>query len=245
MDTSQNPPIPRTIRNMPVELKDISDSSDIVRSIVDQLDPMLDHYTGVAVGNPDSTLILLDKRAGDIVINGNEYRAELLSGVHTNFTYEKRYTWVPAADEVISGLQVSLQNVRIYVGSGETEDSDAQYIDIHLPYLTLENLMLDPPQPDFSTPKAAAETLKRAREANNVISAARGILGTDYNRLECAEQALIGAEENVAASYSIIRDADMADLMTQFAKISILTQAQQTSLSHVLDQPQQILSLLT
>ena len=45
-------------------------------------------------------------------------------------------------------------------------------------------------------------------------------------------------------AYSRIRDADMAEEMMQQVRVSILQQAQQTTLMHSMRQPQQVISLL-
>jgi len=240
MDTSQTPPVPRTIHNLPVELKNMKDGSDIVRSIVQQLKPELDHYTDVAVGEPSSTLLLLDKRAGDIIKGDTIYQARVLSGVYTNCTYDSENIWKNYPDENISGIEVTLHSVKIYVGS----EPGPQYINIDLPYLTLENLGLNPPAPDLSSPEAAAETLGRANKANNVIAAVRGAIGANYNRLEHAKANLLQTEENAADAYSTIRDADMAQMMMELTKISILQESNRYSLMHTFEHTRQIIGLL-
>ena len=72
----------------------------------------------------------------------------------------------------------------------------------------------------------------------------RGRLGADSNRLEHAYQSLAQAQGQAADAYSRIRDADMADMMTEQTKLSILQQAQQAAQAHTLQMPQQILELL-
>ncbi len=241
MDDSQTPPVPRIIHNLAVELKGMKSGEDIVKAIVQQLTPELDHYTEVAIGEPASVLNVMDKRMGDIEIAGKAYRAQVLSGVYTNFRYGHEEVFVPDPGEsTVGDVTVDFRKVEIYAGSEPTK----QIIDIHLPYLTLENLKLTDPASDLSTTEAAAETMGRVVNANNAISYARGTIGADFNRLEHAHESLSQAEVQMTDAYSRIRDADMAEEMTEKVRVSILQQAQQTVFMHSMQQPQQIISLL-
>jgi len=232
----------RTIHNLAVELKGMNSGSDIVQSIVDQLGPELDHYTGVEVGTPSSVLKIFDKRPGNILDpnSSGPLRAEILSGVYTNCIYTVQENFYAGPDDFVGDIGIDYRQVRVYADA----ESVDHYIDIHLPYLTLENLKLNPPEPDLSTPEAAAETMKRVLNANNAISSMRGVLGADYNRLEHAAANLAQAAVQAADAYSRIRDADMAEMMTQRVKESILQQAQQAAQAHAIKLPQQVLSLI-
>lgn len=235
----------RTIHNLAVELKGMSSGSDIVASIVDQLKDELDHYTGIAVGTPASVLEVFDKRPGDILDpsspdDDSVMQAKILSGVFTNCVYTVQENFYAAPDDIVGDVEIDYRQVRIYADA----ESVDHYIDIHLPYLTLKNLKLNPPEPDLSTPEAAGETLQRVLNANNAISAMRGVLGADYNRLEHAAANLSQAAIQAADAYSRIRDADMAELMTERVKQSILQQEQQAAQAHTLKMPQQIIQLI-
>jgi flagellin len=80
--------------------------------------------------------------------------------------------------------------------------------------------------------------------AINNISAARAVFGAVQNRLEHTISNLASYEENLTASESRIRDADMASEMVQFTKLQILTQAGTSMLSQANQAPQSVLSLL-
>jgi flagellin-like hook-associated protein FlgL len=238
----------RTIHNLAVELKGMNSGSDIVSSIVGQLKNELDHYTGIEQGNPNTALLkVFDKRPGDIPDPDSPnpdkpelLRAEILSGVYTDCIYTVKENFYAAPDDIVGDIEIDYRQVQIFADA----ESVDHYIDIHLPYLTLKNLKLNPPEPDLSTPETAAETMKRVLNANNAISSMRGVLGADYNRLEHAAANLSQAAVQAADAYSRIRDADMAELMTERVKQSILQQAQQAAQAHTLEMPQQILKIL-
>jgi flagellin len=80
--------------------------------------------------------------------------------------------------------------------------------------------------------------------AINNVSAARATFGAVQNRLEHTLGNLASYTENLTASESRIRDADMASEMVNFTKLQILTQAGTSMLAQANQAPQGILSLL-
>jgi flagellin len=80
--------------------------------------------------------------------------------------------------------------------------------------------------------------------AINNISAARATFGAVQNRLEHTISNLASYQENLTASESRIRDADMASEMVKFTKFQILQQAGTSMLAQANQAPQSVLSLL-
>ncbi len=76
------------------------------------------------------------------------------------------------------------------------------------------------------------------------ISAARAVFGSVQNRLEHTISNLASYQENLTASESRIRDADMASEMVKFTKFQILQQAGTSMLAQANQAPQSVLSLL-
>ncbi len=94
-------------------------------------------------------------------------------------------------------------------------------------------------------------TQKNANAAINVLDNAiqkaldqQTAIGAIESRLEYTSTNLTTAAENVTASESTIRDADMAQAMTQYTKHNILTQASQAMLAQANQNNNQVLSLL-
>lgn len=162
-------------------------------------------------------------------------------GLETNFTYS--VADVDVRDFPPDG-SVYLQDggVDIYVGS----DPNPSLIHLHLPYIDLEALRLGKPgEVNLNDPEQSASNwMERVGTANNAISKARGILGADQNRLEHTANALACEDENLTASESRIRDADIAELMMNYTKLQIQIQAQQSMLAQANQQPQGVLQLL-
>ncbi|MCL2046638.1 MAG: flagellin [Oscillospiraceae bacterium] len=91
---------------------------------------------------------------------------------------------------------------------------------------------------------SAAEAISTIDVALNKVSMARAKLGAYQNRLEYKIQNLDNQAENVSAAESRIRDADMAKMMTEFTKNSILFQASTAMLAQANALPQGVLQLL-
>ena len=100
-------------------------------------------------------------------------------------------------------------------------------------------------------PKIQVTTREAANAAINVFDNAL-IKATDeavnigavQNRLQYTSNNLIVASENVQASESTIRDADMAKEMTAYTKNNVLTQAAQAMLAQANQNSSTVLSLL-
>lgn len=95
---------------------------------------------------------------------------------------------------------------------------------------------------DVSTDASAAQVAIDV--AINSISALRGELGAKQNRFESTIANLDTVVENLSASESRIRDADMALEMTAFTRNQILVQAGTAMLAQANAVPQNVLQLL-
>ena len=231
----------RTIHNIAVELSKVSNGEKIVEDIVKQVSPQLNHFTGVKVGNPPTQLIAYEKRVGDAAAIGGVGSIE--TGVYTNFEYSYEKVEINDTPPAVGdgGLAVDFRKMLIYVGS----EPDHQWIPIHLPWLDLPTLGLQPPEAvDLGGGDDPFAWLERVDAANGVIITSRTRIGADYNRLEHTYNTLTQARENMEDSESRIRDADMAKLMVQYMKDQIIGQAQQSMMLHSNERPQQILELL-
>jgi len=96
----------------------------------------------------------------------------------------------------------------------------------------------------ISTPTKANNMIGLIDDALTQVSRQRANLGAYYNRLEHAAKGLMNAYENIQASESRIRDADMAEEMTHFTKNQILIQTGTAMLAQANSKPQSILQLL-
>ncbi len=96
----------------------------------------------------------------------------------------------------------------------------------------------------ISTPAGANDTIGKADTALTKLMRLRADLGGYHNRLEHAAKGLMNAYENVMASESRIRDADMAEEMVELTTRQILAQTSVAMLAQAGVRPQGILNLL-
>lgn len=96
----------------------------------------------------------------------------------------------------------------------------------------------------ISAPALANSTLEKADQALDRLGKQRADLGAYSNRLEHAAKGLMNAYENMVASESRIRDADMAEEMVKLTTHQILAQTGIAMLAQAGVRPQGVLQLL-
>jgi flagellin len=96
----------------------------------------------------------------------------------------------------------------------------------------------------ISNPTDANAAIGKLDQALQKISKQRADLGAYQNRFETAQKGVSVAAENLQASESVLRDANMADEMVKFVKDSILVQSSTAMLAQANTRPQSVLQLL-
>ncbi len=97
---------------------------------------------------------------------------------------------------------------------------------------------------DLGTAGGANNTIGVIDAGLHKIAKQRADLGAYYNRLEYAAKGLMTAYENIQASESRIRDADMAETMVDLTKNSVLVQSGTAMLAQANMQTRTVLQLL-
>ena len=80
---------------------------------------------------------------------------------------------------------------------------------------------------NLSTAEGSRAALKPISDALESLSSQRANLGAQYNRMESTSRNLSNVSENTTASYSRIRDTDMAKESTKLRQAQLLQKAQQ------------------
>jgi flagellin len=96
----------------------------------------------------------------------------------------------------------------------------------------------------IATPEAANQAIGSLDSALKQLSKQRADLGAYQNRFEMASKGIAVASENLQASESRIRDADMASEMVAFTKNQILSQAGNAMLAQANTRSQSVMQLL-
>ncbi len=120
--------------------------------------------------------------------------------------------------------------------------NEGQQLGIRIHQLSLENIGIS--NIDVSTEEAAKDALSKMGKAVDYISKTRSHMGAYQNRLEHTISNLDVTTENMTAAYSRIMDVDMAEEMTQYTTLQILSQASTSMLAQANERPSQVLQLL-
>ncbi len=127
--------------------------------------------------------------------------------------------------------------MRLQVG---TEEGDV--LKLSIPEMNLERLHLK--DLDMTTQKDARQSIDKISFALDYVNSVRSKLGAYQNRLENTVTYIDASHEALTSSYSRIRDTDMAEEMTEFTNLQVLTQAGMSMLAQANEFPQQALQLL-
>ncbi len=143
--------------------------------------------------------------------------------------------------------QASFSNVTVdLVGFGAMDTqigaNEGQQLGIRIPAISLE--LIGIADIDMRTQDDAREALGRMNDAIKYVSAARSNLGAYQNRLEHTISSLDITSENMTAAYSRIMDLDMAEEMTEYTTLQVLSQASTSMLAQANERPSQVLQLL-
>jgi len=96
----------------------------------------------------------------------------------------------------------------------------------------------------LSTPEGANSAIGMIDGALKRVNKQRADMGAYQNRLEQAQKGIDVASENLSASESRIRDADMAKEMVDYVKNQILTNSSSSMLAQANSQSQSVMKLL-
>lgn len=177
---------------------------------------------------------------------GEEANAEqvVIEGMSPNFWF------YPGSDtSLIQGLTVKWPSYtrldggfRFQVGTKANQNILAQFSDIHATALGLrsddgKNISVQTRAEARRTMTVLDRSLQKALDQQTTIGALQ-------SRMEYTSNNLTTASENVQASESTIRDANMAKEMTEYTKSNVLMQAAQSMLAQANQSSSSVLSLL-
>lgn len=120
--------------------------------------------------------------------------------------------------------------------------NEGQQLGIRIPKMSLENMGISAIH--SLTEEASTDAITKIDLAIKYVSSARSTLGAYQNRLEHTISSLDISTENMTAAYSRIMDVDMAEEMTSYTTLQILSQASTSMLAQANERPQEALQLL-
>lgn len=120
--------------------------------------------------------------------------------------------------------------------------NEGQVISIRIPEITTKSL--DVNKLNLLNASDASEAITKLDAALEKVSSVRSVIGACQNRLEHAIENLGTMEENITSAYSRIMDTDVAEEMTNYTQLNVLSQAGMSMLTQANEMPQQVLQLL-
>lgn len=172
--------------------------------------------------------------------------------IRDNGGFEMTYTIYPDEmkqddlDEITdiagNGLTIHTQvkdlgMMTLHVGARE-----GQIVDVNIPEISLRSLGID--MINTNTEYGCGAAMTALDGALKFVSEVRSSLGAYQNRLDSTISNLSVVEENMTAAISRIEDADMAEEMTEYTKLQVLTQASTAMVAQANERPQTVLQLL-
>ncbi|MBQ4283041.1 MAG: hypothetical protein IJB96_03835 [Lachnospira sp.] len=127
--------------------------------------------------------------------------------------------------------------LKLQIGALEGQGMGVTIEDMHASVLGVEGMSV-------MSHTLAGNTISACDVAIEKISATRSKIGAYVNRLEHTIANVDNTAENTQAAESRIRDTDMAEMMVEYSKNNILTQAAQAMISQAKATPESVLNLL-
>lgn len=199
--------------------------------------------TGLPIGAPNTAVNMDFPTATITAINDN--KITIKSDVNADFEINLKFkgddnTPFTFGALLKGGLELNITGIGAM--TMQTGAREGQVLDIRIPTVSLEELGIK--NLDMSTPETALEAIDDVAGAIQYISEVRSRLGAYQNRLEHTISNLDITNENMTAAYSRIMDVDMAEEMTEYTTVQVITQASMSMLAQANERPAQVLQLL-
>lgn len=140
------------------------------------------------------------------------------------------------AKEVIQEV-TDVGTMSIHVGANEF-----QAVKLDIPEVTTYTLGTE--NVNVMTSLTASRSIAIVDEAVSYASAVRAKIGAYQNRFEHTQNNLATTSENMTSALSTMTDTDMAEEMTEYTSLNVLTQAATSILSQANERPSTVLQLL-
>ena len=195
---------------------------DSTQSSVTMKGPDGQNVAGAKVSGVDGNIATI---TGD---NGFELKLEIRSGIQKN------------AVTTVTDFKMDL----VGFGAMDTQigANEGQQLGIRIPKISCLNMGIE--SLDLTTAENATKAIDQVDAAIKFVSEARSRIGAYQNRLEHTVSSLDITSENMTAAYSRIMDTDMAEEMTEYTTLQVLSQASTSMLAQANERPSQVLQLL-
>lgn len=156
----------------------------------------------------------------------------------TRFDDSDKVSWAVSNDSVDIVQEVTdVGTMSVHIGANEN-----QVIKVDIPPVTTYALGTD--TINVMTGVTAANSISKVDKAVERANSIRSKIGAYQNRFEHVTNNLQVSDENITAAISAMSDTDMAEEMTEYTSLTVLTQAATSILSQANERPSTVLQLL-
>ena len=125
----------------------------------------------------------------------------------------------------------------VHVGANQD-----QVIRIDIPEVTTYTLGID--TVNVMTGLTASQSIEKVDKAINRASSVRSKIGSYQNRFEHTQNNIAVSNENLTSALSAMTDTDMAEEMTEYTSVNVMTQAATSILAQANERPSTVLQIL-
>ena len=251
MDSLQNKPASgvgiNDIKSIIIDVSKVTDAASLAKAVYEQGKAGLDkinHNLRIAMADGSSTVTIYDERAQDLeALYGDYYQApgpKIADGILDNVVRTTRNIdverlYIHHTDKSSKNIKIdipktSMDQIFQFIPSSTSDVLKTQYN--VMTKASRESLLGQPPDAGILD-----QGLEYLTDANTLI-------GAQITRMDIARANIVTQNENITATESKIRDADMAKEMTGYTKASILSQSAQSMLAIANQNSSGVLKLL-
>jgi flagellin len=204
--------------------------------------------------NNETTVTIRDAHTGNLIgteVTGDDRIYTLINGI--DLVLDSRAgilsTWDPATNSIVFEGDPNLASQRFHLHLVDNRTSlqiganKGQHLNVSIPQLDLVGLGIE--NVTLVSQDRAREALGKIDRALTMVVSARATVGAQVSRLEHTIENLATATEYLIASESRIRDLDVAEESTIYAKNQILVQSGIAMLAQANQLPQMALTLIS
>lgn len=193
---------------------------------------------GKRVGFADSAVI---STKGTVItvtdVNNRNFQFDVPGNVAGTQFNDKTHKATKPSDKKIEQELTDVGTMSIHIGANEN-----QVIELDIPAVTSYTLGVD--TVNVMTTVTATQAIAKVDAAVNKVNEVRSKIGAYSNRFEHTRNNLAVSTENAESALSTMMDTDMAEEMTTYTSLNVLTQAATSILSQANERPATVLQLL-
>lgn len=151
--------------------------------------------------------------------------------------FSMTYEIEPGMTGIVNAEVTDIGTLTVHIGANE-----GQVMEIRIPEISLKRMGID--DLNLHTADGCNKAISALDEAISFISSTRASLGAYQNRLDSSIASLDATGENMTAALSRIEDVDMAEEMSTYTQLNVLSQAGVSMVAQANERPQTILQML-